>query len=150
MLEEYRLDLLLELRRRKARGLDVVVRHLAELRELISLVLYRLVEIAVELLVEGVLAACLLVALDDNLVVRLDEEDSHCDVGLGLEALPRAEYLREHIARPDVDGNSYPVDSGVGLAAQVDELRYQLWRDIVYAVIADILHNVHNARFTRA
>ena len=150
MVKEYRLYLLLQLTCCIIRRLYVIVCDLSQLRELVALIVDSLVKITVELFIERVLAACFLVALDEHLIACLDEQHLHLDIGLSLQSLPCAEYLREHIACSYIYRNSDFFHARVGLAAEVNELRYKLRRDIIDAVIADILHNVHNARFSRA
>ena len=105
--------------------------------------------IAAEFLIKRVLASGLFVALYENFITCFDENDLDLDVLFGAQSLPREKDLREHISRSYINSNGDLFRRIVGHSAQIYEPRDQLWRDIVDAVIADVLKDVHNAGFSR-
>ena len=101
---------------------------------------------AVGLFVQRVTAACLLIALDKYLVRCVEEKHLYFKSRFS-EIIKAAVQLIEKLTATDIGNYSHLAHMSVGFYADIRKFRYKLGRDIIYAVVADILKSVHRTRF---
>ena len=109
-------------------------------------VLRTLLQAAVGLFVQRVTAACLLIALDKYLVRCVEEKHLYFKSRFS-EIIKAAVQLIEKLTATDIGNYSHLAHMSVGFYADIRKFRYKLGRDIIYAVVADILKSVHRTRF---
>jgi len=107
---------------------------------------YSLLQAAVGLFVQRVTAACLLIALDKYLVRCVEEKHLYFKSRFS-EIIKAAVQLIEKLTATDISNYSHLAHMSVGFYADIRKFRYKLGRDIIYAVVADILKSVHRTRF---
>jgi len=96
------------------------------------------------------LAACLLIALDDDLVFRLDVENFDIQIRLALHIQQCPVRICKHIPGAQIRSNCQLLQMIFRLPADVHEFSHQLRRQVIDTVIADILQYIHDHRFSGA
>ena len=79
--------------------------------------------------------------------------DLTADTGNGLTGIQRLEWMKEGvpvITAADIRYNGNALKPALGLLTQIVKIKNQLWRDVIKAIKADVLHGINGDGFTGA
>ena len=100
--------------------------------------------------IQRMLPSGFLVPLDDYLIRRLNVQDFHIQVNLPFQIQEYAVCICKHLSGAKICCNRQLLQMIFRFPADIHEFSDQLGRQIVNAIISNILQNIHDNRFSGA